>query len=634
MLQTIRDRSQGLIVGVIVFLISLTFALWGIQSYVDAGQQVVVAEAAGEEILLTEYQESLQRYRKQAQSVLGEAFDPTAWDSPEVRRRALDELVNEYVVMDTLDDARIRISDVQVAQQLQQIPSFQDENGFSRELYAQRVPLLGLSQAGFEQRLRQDMAQAQLRAGIAASEFITGAEATQVEQLRKQTRDIGYAILPGSEYDGEISITDADIDAWFAENQENWRTDEKVRLAYLQISAAALESEVRVSDDLLQEEYESNKAAYTVEEERNVNHILIHVPASATEEEQGAALIKVAGALARVKEGESFETLAAELSDDVGSKADGGETGFFGRGVMAPEFEEKAFALDVGEISDPVKTQFGFHIIKVKEIRPGGLKPFDEALPEVEKNYRARQAQKLFFEQADQFSNLVYEHPDSLEVAADALQLEVMTTEPMSRTDIANQFSDKVAAAAFETEVLLEGLNAEPVELNDGSVVAIRVTEHIPSRIPALADVRHEVEAALMDHRRRELAQSAADEIIAGLRDGATVTELVQDKGFGWETAAAAGRDSDKVNRAVLRAAFKLAVPADSPAYTGIPIGKSDYAVIRVANVAMPAADEISESDVRAIESELLTARAETAWREFVDALRATSDVTIYQENL
>ena len=161
MLQSIRDRSQGLIVGVIVFLISLTFALWGIQSYVDAGGQVVVAEADGDEILLSEFQDSLQRFRRQAQSILGDSFDANAWDSPEIRQRALDELINERVLIGVIDDARIRIGDVQVARQLQEIPSFQDENGFSRAIYEQRVPLLGLSQAGFELKLREDMARAQ-----------------------------------------------------------------------------------------------------------------------------------------------------------------------------------------------------------------------------------------------------------------------------------------------------------------------------------------------------------------------------------------------------------------------------------------------------------------------------------------
>ncbi|MGR8921477.1 MAG: SurA N-terminal domain-containing protein [Gammaproteobacteria bacterium] len=634
MLQSIRDRSQGLIVGVIVFLISLTFALWGIQSYLDAGAQVVVAEAAGEEILLDEFQDSLQRFRRQAQSVLGDAFDAEAWNSPEIRERALEELVDERILDSTLDDARMRISDEQVALQLRQIPSFQDENGFSRQLYESRVPLLGMSQAGFEQKLRSDMARAQLRAGISASEFVTGAEAERVQRLRKQARDIGYAIIPATEYEDDVELGDADIEAYFETNKEDYRTDERVALDYLEISADALTDQVQVSDTALRQAYESDKASYTVEEERNVNHILVQVPQSADATEIAEALAKIAAAAERARAGEDFEALARELSDDVGSSAEGGETGFFPRGAMAPEFEQAAFALEVGAISDPVRTKFGFHLIKLKDIKPGGTKTFDEVRDEVEAAYRRQEAQKMFFDQAEQFSNLVYEHPDGLEVAAEALGLEVKTTGALNEEELAALFSERVASAAFEPEVLLEGLNAEPVELADGRVVAIRVREHEPSRIPALADVRGRVEETLRDEKLRERTQAAADDFIRQLRDGATVTELIKGRGFGWETALAAERDSTDVNRAVLRAAFRVDVEPGEPTFTGVPIGRSDYAVVRVANVTTPAPDALEADEVDEVKNELLGSRAESTWREFVASLRAQGDVRIFRENL
>ncbi len=634
MLQTIRDRSQGLIVGVIVFLISLTFALWGIQSYIDGGSQVVVAEAAGEEILLSEFQDSLQRFRRQAQSVLGDSFDASAWDSAEVRRRALDELVDERIIDQVIDDARIRVSDAQVASQLQQIPSFQDENGFSRQLYEQRVPLLGLSQAGFEQKLRSDMARAQLRAGVAASEFVTDAEAQYIESLRKQKRDIGYAIIPASEYADSVTLSDADIQAYYDKNRESYRVAERVKLDYLEISVAALQDEVEVSDAALRGYYEANKPAFTVAEERNANHILVQLPRSAGLEEEASALAKIAVALSRAKDGEPFEELAKELSDDVGSRSEGGETGFFPRDAMVKEFEDAAFALDVGQISEPVRTQFGFHIIKLKAIKPGGLKPFEEVRGEVESAYRQAEAQKLFFEQADQFSNLVYEHPDSLEVAADALGLEIKHTEAMSASEIAAEYSDKLASAAFETEVLLERLNAEPVELADGRVIAIRVSEHEPSRIPLLTEVHNEVEQALRTEKLRALTAAAALEMVERLRSGESVKDVVEQGGFGWERAAGATRESNDVNRAVLRAAFRIEADTNGPSYDTVPIGLSDHAVVEVANVATPAGAELSRTTVGQVKQELIEARAETVWREFLLALRGASDVNIYNENL
>ena len=634
MLQSIRDRSQGLIVGVIVFLISLTFALWGIQSYVDAGSQVVVAKADGEEILLTEFQDGLQRFRRQAQNLLGDAFDASQWDNPKIREQALDELINERILLSVIDDARIRISDLQVARQLQEIPSFQDENGFSRELYEQRVPLLGFSQSGFEQKLRDDMAQAQLRAGIAASEFVTEKEAGMVQQLRSQKRDIGYAIIPASEFDDEVTLSDSELETYFEQNREDYRKPETVELEYLTISAAALREEVYVTDDLLRQQYELNQAAYTVEEERNANHILVHVAQSASDEEVAAALEKINQALERARAGESFETLAQEISDDVGSSADGGETGFFPRGAMAPEFEEAAFALSENDISEPIRTKFGYHIIRLKEIKPGGIKSFDEARDDVEVAYREAEAQKLFFEQAEQFSNFVYEHPDSLAVAADALGLTPEKTAPLSNVEIAIQFSDKVAAAAFESEVLLEGLNAEPIELDDGRVVAIRVAAHQPAAIPEFSEVRAEVESSLREQRLAELTKTAAEGVIEQLRSGALVNDVVEEHGLGWETALGVSREADNVNRAVLRAAFRLTPASEGPTFSGVPIGKADYAVVRIANVVTPTITELDNSDINDVQVELFNSRANAMWRDFVDALRANSKVEILTENL
>lgn len=634
MLQTIRDRSQGLIVGVIVFLISLTFALFGIQSYLEGGSEVVVAEADGEEILLREFQDSLQQFRRQAQNVLGENFSADEWDRPEVRRRALNELIDQRLLDQLIDDSQIRVSDAQVANQLRQIPAFHDDNGFSRALYEQRVPLMGVSQQGFEHRLRQDIARSQVRAGVAASAFVTEAEARQIESLREQKRDVGYAILPSSTFEDEIVISDEDVSAYFDANRERYRTDERVRLEYLTISTAALADTVSSTDEALRQYYEDNKAAYTIDEQRNVNHILVQLAESADDEAVAAAEAKVRAVLERAQAGESFEDLAKELSDDVGSRAEGGETGLFSRGVMAPEFEQAAFSLSEGEISEPVRTRFGFHLIRLKEIRPGGTKSFDEARAEVEAAYRDEQAQAMFFDQAEQFSNLVYEQPDSLVAAADVLNLEVETTGKLGRIEIGALFSEKAATAAFSSEVLTDGLNSEPIELDDGRVIALRAVAHEPSRIPPLEDVVTTVMSDLRSERLRERTEAAGRELIEALRKGGTVAEVVGEAGFGWEAVNGATRDSEEANRAVLRVAFRTAVPAGEPVYTGVAIGTTDYAVVRVANVVTPTADELEARQIAQVQQELVQSRAQTAWREFLGALRASREVEVFEERL
>ena len=634
MLQSIRDRSKGLIAGIIVFLISLTFALWGIQSYITAGARVIVAEVDGEEIELREFQDALQRLRRQARSLLGESFDSAEWTSAKVKERALNDLVNSRLLMQLTDDSRIRISDAQVARQIQKIPNFQDENGFSKQLYEQRVPIYGFSELGFEQEMRRDLERAQLRAGIAASEFVTVEEAQQIEMLRRQKRDIGYAIMPASAFEDEEQLNDTDAETYFDNHREDYRTTEKALLEYLEISSSALASEVRVNEEVLRGYYGANTATYTVTEQRNVNHILVQVAERADIDTVLAAQIKVEDARKRALAGEVFEDLARELSDDVGSKSEGGETGFFTQGAMTPEFEKAAFALEVGELSEPVRTRFGYHLIKVKEVKPGGLKAFEEARPEVEAAYRAVEAQKLFIEQADQFSNLVYEHPDSLEVASEALGLEVRRTEALTHSEIAVLFSEKVATSAFDSDVLIDGLNSEPIELDDGRVIAVRVIEHAPAFIPSFEDVKSEVRAAAGVERARKLTEAGGQNIIARLRDGGTVADLLQEPGFGWERVEAASRESSDVNRAVLRAAFRTEAPDGGPVFTGIPIGRSDYAVIRIANIVTPPATELDAFDIAEVRKELITSRTNTIWQEFLDSLKASSDVEIFLENL
>ena len=634
MLQTIRDRTQGLFVTIIVGLISLTFILWGVESYINAAKRVIVAKVDGDEISIEEFQKALQRFRRQAESMLGEAFNPADWDKPETKSKALDELINDRVLARRISETRVRVTNAQVAQQVTEISAFQSEKGFSRQLYEQRVSALGFTQIGFEQQLRDDMAKAQLRNGVAASEFVTREEAQKIAALRKQKRDIGYAVIPAAEVEKHVTVSESETAAYFEAHQEDYRRPEKASVEYLEISAAALVAKVDVTDENLRQYYDANPATYTLAEERNVNHILVQVASDADAATATSGQTKIKDISRRAGAGEDFEKLAKELSDDIGSKAESGATGFFARGAMAPEFENAAFKLKVGEVSEPVRTKFGWHIIKLKEVKPGGLQAFDKVRAEVVAAYRDAQAQKAFADQSDRFADLVYENSDSLTVAAETLGLKTITTEVMTKAEIAAKFSDKLAAEAFTPEVLVEGLNSAPVELPQSRVVALRAVQHVPSAIPALSEVKREVEESVRNTHRRALTEALGLDLIQRLRKGETVTELVKGHGFGWEQQEGAMRESGDVNRAVLRAAFAVHVSGSDPQFTGIPIGNTDYAIIRVANVVEPADSEIARGDVASVQNDLVKGRMGAVWSEFVATIRAGSDVKIIEKNL
>ena len=635
MLQSIRDRAHGLVAAVIIFFICMTFALWGIQEYLEAGSQVIVAEVNGDEIELGDFQKAYQRYRQQAQELLGEAFDPVRWQQAEVRKRALDQLIEERVLSQTVDKAGFRIGDSQVQNQLRRFPTFHENGGFSAAIYKQRVRLMGFSEIGFEQRVRNDMAIQQLQSGIAGSEFVTPAEVRQFQLIKDQKRDIGYAVISADRFKDGIALTDEDVAAYYDAHKNEFVTADKVSLQYIELSLSTLMEHVPVDESTIQKYYHEHEANYTVEEQRSANHILIQVPPGSGPEAYEVGRQKAEKIRELALKSDNFEQLARDNSDDIGSRADGGATGFFGRGVMAPEFEKAVFGMSVGEISEPVKTEFGYHVIRLKEIREGGIKPFDQVRDDVGQAYRREQAEQLYFDQAERFSNLVYENPDSLAVAAETLGLELRNTEPSTREELSTRFSSVVAAAAFSEEVLGQGLNSEPLEAGDERILAVRVNEHIPSRTLAQEEVRDAIVTDVTDERAREAARDLGGAVSERLQAGEQLESVVKDKGLDWKVAEQVGRESTKVSRAVVRAAFKLPVPSEgSSTFSGAPIGTGDYAVIQVSNVRSPEIEQVGSADTDDLKKEIEQSHMAARWRSFVRRLTELADVETYPDNL
>ena len=635
MLQLIRDRSQGLVVGVIVFFICLTFALFGVQEYLAGRSTVVVAEVNGEEVLLTEYQRAFQQMRQRAQAMLGDEFDSEQWGSNEIKLTALDFVVTEHLLLQIIEDANLRISDTQIATYVRSSPQFQRDGVFSQDFYRQMVRALGFSELGFEHRVRKDLVINQLRAGIGASAFTTAEELQRLERYRQQSRDVGFATLGIEAFREDLAPSRDEIDAYFGEQSEQYRIEERVSLAFLELSIETLMADIPVNEIFLRAYYDANQTSYVAQEQRNVNHILIKVARSAESAEIEAARAKAAELRKLALTSDSFEDLAKENSDDVGSRADGGETGFFGRGVMAPEFEEAAFGMSEKEISEPILTDFGFHLVRLKEIKSGGTKDYDVAHTEVEASYRREQAEALFFEQAEQLSELVYEQPDSLDGASDILGLPVKKTESLSRSEIDVRFSPKVVAAAFEPEVLIEGLNSEPVEVSNTRIVVVRVVEHAPSSIPSVDDVLAKVTQDFIDTRARDAVHTSGKALVERLNNGEDLETVLGSVDLKWETVSSATRDSPKLSRAILRAAFRADPgPAGEVIFTGVPIGTGDYGIVGVSNIVMPPIEQLNISDISELRRDVSATRTITSWLDFVALLKSDSKIESFPDRL
>ena len=637
MLQLIRDRAQGFVVGVIVLFICLTFALWGIDEYIGASGEVIVAEVNGDEVQLNEFQRMFQRLRQQAQILYGDQFDEAQWSGEQAKRSTLDQVVDERILLQQATDANMRISDRQVFEQIRNNEQFMDEDGkFSQQTYSTLVGYMGFSEIGFEQQMRRDLLLNQLRRGVAGSAFVTRKEARIIEQLRKQTRDIAYGVIPVEKFQEQAVATDEEIEAFYQEDPERYRIAEKAALEYVTLSIEQLMKDVAPDEQSLKDYYEANSANFTQDERRNANHILIQVRRDAPESEQSSALTKANLIREQALQSDaSFEDLAKENSDDIGSRTEGGETGMFGRGVMAPEFEQAVFSMDVGEISEPIQTDFGYHIIRLKDIDEGGLQTFEQARQDVEDQYRREQAEAIFFEQAEQLTDLAYEQPDSLTPIADSLGLDIKKAALAGRNELVLSVPFEAVQAAFQDETLIEGLNSEPVETKDGEVIVVRVTEHKPSRIAGLDEVRDEVIQAIQEKKAREATAAYGEKLLARLKAGEDPAEVLAGEDIKWTVETNQTTESTDVNRAVLRAAFKAEVPSDSDAaYIGVGYGLGDYAIAKVSNVKYPDSSEVAGDEVDAVQSTVARTRVITDWRNFVAANRSEAEVVLYPGNL
>ncbi len=636
MLQSIRTHAQGWIAGVIVSLICLTFALFGINSYVSSSATVNIAEVNGEDIGLQRYQEAYLQYRRQIQSILGDQTSINDLDQELLKKEALNQMVDAILLEQLESDLGMRIGGAQIAAAINSFQSFHDEDGkFSQDRYTQALRALGMSPAQFESQMGKDLTNEQLRYGIAETAFVTSAEANVIASIRKQKRSLGYAIVTASSFTDAVSFEDADIENFYNENSQQYMNPETVKVSYLLLSLDDLIKDIEVNDEILRDYYDDNLDDYQIKEQRSARHILVHVPNEADEDTIEKARIKAEGLQQRANDGEDFAELAKKFSEDVGSAKDGGETGFFAKGMLIPGFDDKVFEMQPGDISEPVKTAFGWHIIRLEEIQAAGSESFEKAKIRIEQSYRRKQAEGLYYDKVDELGTLAFENPEALEPISDVLGMEIKSSEVLTRAgQELGLFSDrKLITAAFNPEFISENLNSEVIELEGDRLVVMRVEEHQTATLKPLDEVREQAQSGLVEQLSREMAYENGLSFLKRLQQGEDRATVLAEKELKWYSAELVSRDDVEVKRAVLRAAFKIAKPAvEQDVYEGVAIGSGDYALIALTAVKEP--EEVKKLELKAAKEELLSTGRTTAWIDFVTELRARADIKTYADRL
>jgi peptidyl-prolyl cis-trans isomerase D len=584
MLQSIHDKLKGWLAGVVLSAIGLVFVFWGINWTMSAPNYA--AKVNGSEISSSEVREAYQRQLAQFERQTNGALDDVTRN--QIKRHVLDEYVNSEAMVTRADDLGYRVSDQELMKAMSQVPQFQVDGKFDKVHAIAILRAQGRSIAEIENLFRRDVKLRQLDTALNISSFVTSSELKQLRALTQQQRELSWFSVSAAKYIAEAKADDATLTAYYDAHKAEYMTPETVNLRYIELSTAQLESKVSVTDSQLKAYYEEQKAKtperFTQAERRRVRHILLQVT---DPKEDAAVKAKAEAILKRVQGGEDFAKLAKEFSQDTGSVGAGGDLGFSERKVWVAPFADAAFSMkEVGEIRGPVKTQFGYHILKLEGIQPPAVKTFDDAKAELEAEYRRNEGERLFNNAQDQLADAALQNTTDIDVVARKAGLTVHDIPDFSRIDGGGDLGKAapVLAAAFSQDVL-DGRLSPMVEVEKGRGVVLRATDHkLPQQKP-LEAVRTAVVAAWKKQRGAELAAAAAADAVKRLSAGDDWAAVAKSLGAGAQPAKFIARTDQEVPIDIRRQAFDAPKPNPKPVYRNFPLADGDAAVLAVTAV-------------------------------------------------
>ena len=586
MLQNIRDNSQGWIAKTIIGIIVALMAFTGIEAIFQASGNNAqdVAKVNGEQITQTELSQAVDMQRRQLMQQLGKDFDASLLDEKLLRDAALKGLIDRKLLLQGAADAKFGFSEAALDQVILQTPEFQVDDKFNAERFDQVIRQLGYSRMQFRQMLTQEMLIGQVRAGIAGSGFVTDAEVLAFARLEKQTRDFATVNIKADP--AAVKLTDDEVKAYYDQHAKEFMTPDQVVIDYLELKKSSFFDQVTVKDDELQAAYEKETA--NLAEQRRAAHILIEVNDKVTEAQAKAKIEEVQ---ARLAKGEKFEALAKEFSQDPGSANNGGDLGFAGPGVYDPDFETALYGLKQDQVSAPVRSAFGWHLIKLLGVEAPEVPSFASLKDKLTRELKTQQVEQRFVEATKQLEDAAFEASDLAQPASD-LKLTVHTSAPFGREGGEGIAANRaVVTAAFSPEVLDEGANSSAIELDPETIIVLRAKEHLkPAQLP-LESVAAAIRTQMTKERASAAAKAHADELIASLRDGKTALDQPID-GQAWKVTEAATRGQESIDPAVLQALFRMPKPAakDKPTFTTVTLRDGSLVIVRLNGVNEAAA--------------------------------------------
>ncbi|WP_282109642.1 SurA N-terminal domain-containing protein [Shewanella algicola] len=619
MLEKIREGSQGVVAKTILVLVILSFAFAGVSSYLGSNTGVPAAIVNGEEVSASELENAFQNERSRIEQQLGEMFNALAADDNYmngIKQGVLDRLVADKLIDQAASKLGLRVSDDQIKKAIIEEPAFQTDGKFDNERYLAVLRQLGYQTTSFRNMMRVDMTRRQLLNAIVGSEFVLDGEAKQLAQVQGQTRDIRYLVVDSTPYLSSVSVSDEEAKTYYDANLAQFMSPEQVSVEYVELNAVDMAQHSQITDEEAKAYYDENQSQYQTAEKRLAAHIFV-----AATDDESADQAKADAIVAKLNQGEDYAEVAKTDSDDQLSAEQGGQLDWFEQGVMDPAFDEALFALQQDQVSPVVKSEFGYHIIKLLDVQASQATAFDDVKAKIVAQLQENAALDVFYGLQSKLADTSYEIPDTLIDTAQAVDAKVQTTALFSRDNVPAKFNNpEFIKAAFSDQVLASGMNSDVIELAPNHVVVIRVKQHNMAGTQPFADVKTAIVDRLKQDKANETARENAAEFMAQLKagndtlTGATLTSL-----------PGLGRFNQDIDQAITNKAFKIAAPAENSVSIDTAALATGYAVIVVDKVNE--AQGINDNLINTLKQRLAPQNSEADYRAVIATLKADAEI-------
>ena len=616
MLTKIREKSQGALAWVILTLICVPFALWGINNYLDTGKEAAVASVGDRDFYQRDVNKAYEQYSQNLQGL--------SVDEQTLKTQALQKLIKDEVLLQYVHAEGLVITDDEAREFIKSLPYFQVDGKFSDTQYKTLLSSQRISSGEFVSRIKNALTMEQFQHSIIDSSFSTQYDVEGFFKIQNQQRDVDFVAVPLQA--SAEKPTDEEISTYYQQHQALYQMPEQVSVEYVELILEDIAKKVVLSDDKLKAYYDDQKELFTNPERRKISHILFSINDKITEKEALEKAVKAKNEL----QNKDFSVLAAEVSDDKLTAKKGGDLGLFNVGVMEKSFEDAASTLKLGEVSNPVRSAFGYHLIKVTELVAGGVKPFDSVKNDVIQAYQKAQAENAFFEAGEKLTEMSFEHPDSLQTVATNLGVAVKKSSLFTKDKgegVAAE--DKIRSTAFSEEVL-QGNNSAPVELGVGRLVVVRLLEHKAATKRELSEVKQDVVSELTKQKAQLQTDQKVKKITEKLRAGASIQAIAAENNLSVKAEKGLVRGKNKLPETLSNAIFKAAKPLEGKSTIfNVVLPTGERLIVSLSKVTVGTLGEDDKKQLELAKKNIANAFGQTEFNQTLNSLQRKADVTV-----